>query len=315
MSILRSPAQAQVRASTDPLHYEAIQTRGLKFEVATAGQGDKLALLLHGFPECAHSWRHQIPELVALGYRVWAPNLRGYGKTDRPRGVKAYAMELLEGDVSDLIDASGAHSVLLVGHDWGAAIAWNYAMHGTRPIERLVVMNTPHPATFARGLRTFAQLKRSWYIFALQLPLLPELLIGRDRARVLDLVIRKSAVHPELFPQTEIDLYRNNAAKRGALTAMINYYRAAFRAVLRGTVRRGVKIKVPTLLVWGEQDIALGKELTYGTERYVDNLTVRYISDASHWVQQDAPETVNALLREWLAEPKPEQLRTKDVVG
>ena len=301
--------------STDPLHYETIQTRGLKFEVATAGQGDKLALLLHGFRECAHSWRNQIAPLVALGYRVWAPNLRGYGNTDRPRGVKAYAMELLEGDVSDLIDASGAHSVLLVGHDWGGAIAWNYAMHGTRPIERLVVMNVPHPAAFKRGLRTSAQLKRSWYMFAFQLPLLPELLIGHGHARVLDLAIRKSAVHPERFSQAEIDLYRDNAAQPGALTAMINYYRALFRTIVRGTGRVGANIKVPTLLIWGEQDAALGKELTYGTERYVDNLTLRYIPDASHWVQQDTPETVNELLREWLAEPKPEQLRAKDIAG
>lgn len=301
--------------STDQLHYETIQTRGLKFEVATAGQGDRLALLLHGFPECAHSWRNQIPELVKLGYRVWAPNLRGYGNTDRPRGVNAYSVEMLEGDVSDLIDASGARSVLLVGHDWGGAIAWNYAMHGTRPIERLVIMNVPHPALFKRGLKSAAQLKRSWYMFAFQVPLLPELLLGYDRAKVLDLTIRNSAVHPERFPDAEIDLYRNNAAHPGALTAMLNYYRAMFRTMLRGTGRVGANIKVPTLLIWGEQDGALGKELTYGTERYVDNLTLRYIPDASHWVQQDAPDVVNELLREWLAEPKPEQLRAKDVAG
>src|SRR3954447_7386803 len=160
-----------------PLHYELIQTRNLRFEVATQGEGDRLALLLHGFPECAHSYRHQMPLLERLGYRVWAPNLRGYGRSDKPEGRRAYAMDQLEQDVTDLIDASGARSVLLVGHDWGGALAWSYATYGERPIERLVVMNCPHPACFERGMRTPAQLLRSWYWFAFQLPWLPEALI------------------------------------------------------------------------------------------------------------------------------------------
>ncbi|MDB4974097.1 MAG: putative epoxide hydrolase-related protein [Myxococcaceae bacterium] len=297
------------------LHYEMIQTRGLKFEVATLGEGDKLALLLHGFPECAHSWREQMPLLAKLGYRVWAPNLRGYGNTDRPEGIKAYSLQMLDGDVSDLIDASGASSVLLIGHDWGGAIAWDYAMHGTRPIDRLVVLNCPHPACFKKGLKTPAQLKRSWYMFLFQLPYVPELLLGYDHAASLDRAIRMSAVHRERFPKEVIEVYRDNASKQGALTAMLNYYRALFRSMINGTGRRGANIKVPTLLIWGEQDVALGKELTFGTERYVDNLTLRYIPDASHWVQQDAPEAVNTLLREWLVEPKPEQLSVKDIAG
>jgi len=300
------------RASTP--RYETIQTRGLKFEVLTAGSGDKLALLLHGFPECAHSWRAQIPKLVELGYRVWAPNLRGYGHTERPKGVKNYTLEMLDGDVSDLIDASGASSVLLVGHDWGGAVAWDYAMHGTRPIDKLVVMNCPHPAQFKKGLTTAAQLKRSWYMFLFQLPVLPEALLGHDRAKVLSEVFRTQAVHPENLSDADIDVFRNNASIPGALTTMVNYYRALFRGLVRGEMRRGVPIKVPTLLIWGEKDIALGKELVPGTERYVRDLTVRYIPDASHWVQQDAPETVNQLLEEWL-QPKPEQLSVKDVAG
>lgn len=297
------------------LHYEFIQTRGLRFEVATAGEGDKLALLLHGFPECAHSFRHQIPALVALGYRVWAPNLRGYAHSERPTGVAAYSLEQLEGDISDLIDASGAKSVLLMGHDWGGGIAWSYAMHGTRPIDRLVILNSPHPVLFARALRTKAQLKRSWYMVFFQLPLLPELLLGRAHARLVASIIRDTAVHRERFPEDELAIYRDNAAQPGALTAMINYYRAMGRAIVRGNKRRGSNIRVPTLLLWGEQDTALGKEMTAGTQRFVDKLTLRYIPDASHWVQQDAPKTVNALLEEWLAESRSEQLSTEDVLN
>jgi epoxide hydrolase 4 len=296
------------------LHYEMIQTRGLKFEVATAGAGDKLALLLHGFPECAHSWRHQFPALVALGYRVWAPNLRGYANTERPKGVAAYTVQQLEGDVSDLIDASGAKSVLLMGHDWGGGVAWSYAMHGTRPIERLVVLNSPHPLLFARALRSRAQLRRSWYMFFFQLPLLPELVLGRAHASLITNIIRDTAVHPERFSDDELAIYRDNASIPGALTAMLNYYRAMGRTLARGSQRRGANIRVPTLLVWGEQDAALGMDMTHGTEHFVDKLTLRTIPDASHWVQQDAPEAVNALLEEWLSASGAEQLSTSDVL-
>src|SRR5579871_4323851 len=129
----------------DELRYLSVRANGLTFRVAEAGSGDRLALLLHGFPECAYSWRHQLPLLAQRGYRVWAPDLRGYGGTTRPQGVAAYALTELEADVTGLIDASGARSVLLVGHDWGALIAWSYAMFGARPVQRLVVMNVPHP--------------------------------------------------------------------------------------------------------------------------------------------------------------------------
>jgi pimeloyl-ACP methyl ester carboxylesterase len=310
------PANSQEPAVTaNALHYEMIQTRGLKFEVATAGDGDKLALLLHGFPECAQSWRHQIAPLVALGYRVWAPNLRGYGNTDRPKGVAAYNMEKLEGDVSDLIDKSSAKSVLLIGHDWGGSIAWSYAVHGTRPIDRLVVLNSPHPMVFARALRNKSQLARSWYMAFFQLPFLPELALGFNHAAFIERAIRGNAVHKEHFTDPEMELYRDNACQPGALTAMLNYYRALGRTLVRGSSRRGANIKVPTLLLWGERDHVLGKEMTAGTARFVDKLTLRTIPDASHWVQQDAPEAVNALLEEWLLAGRPEQLSTDDVVN
>jgi pimeloyl-ACP methyl ester carboxylesterase len=285
------------------LHYELVQTRNLKFEVAMHGQGDRLALLLHGFPECAHSYRHQIPVLERLGYRVWAPNLRGYGNSDKPLGRRAYTIDRLEQDVTDLIDASGARSVLLVGHDWGGAIAWSYAMHGPRPLEKLVVMNCPHPVVFQRGLLRPSQLSRSSYMFFFQLPWLPEHALRRDDYRAIEQALRGMAVHPEQFSDADMALYRANAAQPGALTAMLNYYRAMPLSIV-GLRKRGLKkIAVPTLLIWGEQDHALGKELTLGTERYVDELTTRFVPDASHWVQQDTPETVNALLEQWLATP------------
>jgi pimeloyl-ACP methyl ester carboxylesterase len=286
---------------------ELVLTRGLRFEVTTAGHGDRLALLLHGFPECAYSWRHQIPLLVRLGYRVWAPNLRGYGKSDRPAGVSHYTIDKLVQDVADLIEAAGARSVLLVGHDWGGLIAWSFAMHGVRPIERLVIMNMAHPARFVHGLRTLRQLRKSWYVFFFQIRGLPEKLLARDGFAAVARMFRGAAIDKSRFPDEVLDVYRANAAEPGALTAMINYYRAAPLVIGRSRRLGMPKIEVPTLLVWGEADAALGKELTQGTDRHVSDLTVRYLPNVSHWVQQEAPEKVNAMLEAWLTdEPVPQ---------
>ena len=279
---------------------ELVQTAGLRFEVTVAGEGDKLALLLHGFPECAYSWRHQIPLLTRLGYRVWAPNLRGYGGSDRPLGVDAYRIDRLEQDVADLIDASGAKSVTLMGHDWGAGIAWNFAMYRPRPIDRLVIMNVPHPARFQRGLRTLRQLSKSWYIFFFQLPRVPEALLSARNYDTIARMFRDAARDKSRFPESALEVFKRNAAEPGALTAMLNYYRAMPRSASLFRRRGMPKIEVPTLLVWGEEDVALGKELTYGTDQHVSDLTVRYLPGVSHWVQQEAPETVNAMLEAWL---------------
>ncbi|HEY2685623.1 MAG TPA: alpha/beta hydrolase [Steroidobacteraceae bacterium] len=285
----------------DELRYVSVRANGLQFNVAEAGSGDRLALLLHGFPECAYSWRHQLPLLAQLGYRVWAPDLRGYGGTSRPQGVAAYALPELEADVQALIEASGASEVLLIGHDWGAAIAWSYAMFGKRPVQRLIIMNVPHPELMRRGLSTFRQLKKSWYIFFFQLPWLPERMLARRRCAAIGAAFKGMAIDKSRFPKEVLDVYRRQAAIPGALTAMLNYYRALLRG-FNGLKKRGTrKIDIPTLMIWGEEDSALGKELTYGTERYVSDLKVRYLPRVSHWVQQEAPETVNAIIQAWLA--------------
>jgi len=284
---------------------ELVQTRGLRFEVAIAGgsgTGDKLALLLHGFPECAYSWRHQVPVLAQLGYRVWVPNLRGYGKSDRPLSVSDYALDKLEQDVADLIEASGARSVTLIAHDWGAAIAWSYAMYNPGKLERLVIMNVPHPVLMQKGLRTLKQLRKSWYMGFFQIRGLPEKLMSLGDFAAIGRAFRDSAVHKERFTDADLEVFKKNAAEPGALSAMINYYRALPSSLALGKKRGAPKIETKTLLIWGEQDIALGKELTYGTDQLVSDLTVRYIADASHWVQQDRPDAVNAMLNAFLSD-------------
>ena len=277
-----------------------VEANGLRFEVAEAGEGDRLALLLHGFPELNFSWRHQMPLLASLGYRVWAPNQRGYGQSSRPHGIAAYAADKLVADAAALIDASGAREVTLIAHDWGGAIAWNFAIQRARPLARLVVMNCPHPACFARELKTWKQLRKSWYMFFFQLPWLPEALLTANDARAVRRAFSESAIDKRRFPRADLDVYAHAAQAPGAMTAMINWYRAAARNRTLTSLEDYPVIEVPTLLIWGEADAALDIATTQGTERYVGDFTLRRLPGVSHWVQQEAPEAVNAILETWL---------------
>lgn len=216
--------------------------------------------------------------------------------------MKEYAIENLMDDVAGLIDASGAESVLLLAHDWGAVIAWYFAIHRKRNLDGLVIMNVPHPAVMQDQPFNFRQLLRSWYILFFQIPWLPEWLLGRNDAKGMGTLFRDTSVNKERFSDEDLEVYRRAARKPGALRAMVNYYRGLVRG---GGARRMNRlgyptIETPTLMIWGEQDVALGKELTYGTERRVKELTIRYLPNASHWVQQDDPETVNSMLRAWV---------------
>ncbi|MBI1238786.1 MAG: alpha/beta fold hydrolase [Alphaproteobacteria bacterium] len=281
-----------------------VAANGLSFEVLEAGDGDRLALLLHGFPELNYSWRYQIPLLVSLGYKVAAPNLRGYGGTSRPKGVAAYHIDRLVEDVSALIDHYAPKETVLIAHDWGAIIAWHVAIRKARPLAKLVIMNVPHPACAMRELRTWAQLKKSWYVFFFQIPWLPEWVFRRNGGQAIGQAFSGMAVDKSRFPQSVLAVYRSAAAEPGALTAMINYYRAAMRAGSAVMNPQPGTVETPTLMIWGEEDSALGKETTYGTENYVSDLTLRYLPRVSHWVQQEAPETVNAMLEAWLTGAK-----------
>ncbi|HMT45081.1 MAG TPA: alpha/beta fold hydrolase, partial [Chakrabartia sp.] len=162
-----------------------VQANGITFELAECGAGPRLALCLHGFPELNFSWRHQMPLLAQKGWRVWVPNQRGYGASSRPEGVRAYGLDHLTTDVAALIDAAAAESpveeVMLVAHDWGAIVAWAFAILKLRPLTKLVIMNVPHPKVAEREIRRWAQLKKSWYIFFFQLPWIPErALLAKD---------------------------------------------------------------------------------------------------------------------------------------
>lgn len=277
-----------------------VAANGLTFEVAEAGSGDHLALCLHGFPELHYSWRQQMPLLASLGYRVWAPNQRGYGASSRPGGVDSYTMDRLTADVAALFDASGATTLTLIAHDWGGAVAWNFAINRIRPVTRLVVMNLPHPYCFAAALKHWPQRRRSWYVAFFQLPWLPERWLAADGARVIRGMFRGMAVDKSRFPDAVLDVYAAAALRPGALTAMVDWYRAAVRHRDQMMVGNGGRVAIPTLIVWGEADTALGLETLDGTDRFVADLTIRRLPGVSHWVQQEAPEAVNRILTEWL---------------
>ena len=276
--------------------HEYITTNGIKLHYVTQGEGD-LMLMLHGFPEFWYSWRHQIPEFAKY-YKVVALDLRGYNDSDKPADKSAYVMDQFNLDVEGVVKGLGYDKCILVGHDWGGAIAWNFTYAHPEMVERLIVLNIPHPAKFAEGIRTPQQLMRSSYMFLFQLPWLPELLIQSSDYQAIETALKGMAVNKSAFSKEDLSAYKDAAAKRGAMTAMLNYYRNIFA---QGMLRQDWGIlQVPTLMIWGEKDTALGKELTYGTQAYVRDFQIKYIPDASHWVQQEQPETVNQYIREFL---------------
>jgi pimeloyl-ACP methyl ester carboxylesterase len=277
-----------------------IQTNGVRLHYVTQGDGP-LMLMLHGFPEFWYSWRHQIPEFAA-DYKVVALDLRGYNDSDKPQAVEAYTMSELVKDVAGVIRGLGYSKCVLVGHDWGGAIAWNAAYKLPDLIDTLIVMNLPHPAKFAAGLRSPQQLLRSWYIFFFQLPLLPEWLLQWNDYDAIGRAFTEMAIDKSAFTPADIAAYKAAAAKPGALTAMLNYYRNVFRLDLLQT--RWQKLHIPTLLIWGENDTALGIELTENTEELVEDLTIHYIRQCSHWVQQEQPQQVNRQMRDFLTQRK-----------
>jgi pimeloyl-ACP methyl ester carboxylesterase len=276
-----------------------VPANGLTFEVFEAGEGERLALLLHGFPETAVMWRHLVAPLVAKGYRVWAVNQRGYGATTRPRSRDDYALAALTGDVAALIDASGAPSVTLIGHDWGGMVAWVVAIRKLRPLDRLVVINIPHPLCFRAALRGFRQKLKSAYAAFFQIPVLPDWLLSAGQGYLTGLLVRVAARRAEAIPPKVLALYRDNAAAPGGATAMLNWYRAAGRELF-AAADLAAPIDVPVLVVWGTDDAALALVCLEGTDRYARQLRIELLPGVSHFSPEDAPEKLVALMENFL---------------
>jgi epoxide hydrolase 4 len=251
-----------------------------------------LVVMLHGFPEFWYSWRKQIPALAAAGYRVIAPDLRGYNDSSKPRGIDAYRLPCIVQDIAGLIVQNGG-SCTLVGHDWGGAAAWLLAMLHPSLVERLVILNSPHPVPLRRELdRSLRQKVRFAYQLFFQLPRLPELVLRVIGKRMLRRMGR--------FTEEELRTYGEAWRKPDALTSMLHYYRALrrHRRELRGLIRR---IDAPVLLIWGERDPVFLPSTIENFGEWVPNLRIKRIGGAGHFVQTDAAEEVNAALLGFLA--------------
>lgn len=272
-----------------------VQVGDVKLHYVEAGDGP-LVLLLHGFPEFWYSWRLQIEPLVKAGYRVVAPDLRGYNLSSGPDDFTAYTADKLAADVHGLIRELGAASAMVVGHDWGGSVAWSLAMNHPEVVDRLVILNAAHPRKLNEGLKSPRQLLRSWYFFYFQFPGLPERRAARNGWEFFK-GFQRDARPP--YTQQENDRYVEAWSQPGAAKAMIDYYRAAVRL---GSKQKVLPISAPTLVIWGQGDRYLGPDLAEPHQEDVPNLDrVERLPNASHWVHHDEAERVNKLLIDFLA--------------
>jgi pimeloyl-ACP methyl ester carboxylesterase len=288
-----------LQALPTPAQAKFVPVGDVRLHTIFAGPEDgPLAILLHGFPENWYSWRHQIPLLAEMGYRVVAPDQRGYNLSDKPVGVEAYRTAHLTRDVHGLVRALGRTEATIIGHDWGGVVAWRFAMEFPQALDRLVVLNAPHPEAFARELRQgWDQRLRSWYALFFQLPWLPETVLTFSPQETARLFFERTATRTDAFDEDALSRMASALAQPGAMRAMLNWYRAAVRFPSETASR---PIDSPTLLLWGEDDVALSKALTFNLVEWVPEIQVRYILNCGHWVQNEAPDEVNAHLKSFL---------------
>jgi epoxide hydrolase 4 len=288
------------------INHDFAQIGEIRLHYAECGSNDKdLVILLHGFPECWYSWRHQLP-VLGKRYHAVAPDMRGYNLSDKPLGVRNYRIEYLVQDVIDLIRYFGQEKAAIVSHDWGAGVAWAVAQRHPEVVSKLVAMQVPPPAAW-RANFTLRQLVHSWYMLFFQLPRLPEWWASANDFARVEKMYRETIVRPGAFTAEDIAVYKEALRQPGALTGAINYYRAnVFRSLVRGGVETpndgDGRIRVPTLFIYGEHDMAIVPDTVRGLDRFIDaSYRELRIADGGHWVQNEAIEEVNHALLEFLA--------------
>ena len=272
---------------------EYAELEDVRLHYVEAGEGP-LVVLLHGFPDFWYSWRNQIPVLARERLRVVAPDMRGYNLSDKPRGVDAYSIDRLTKDVSELIEHLGADTAHVVGHDWGAIVGWFFAMDHPTRLDRLGIINVPHPSRFIDMARSPVQALRSWYVAFFQVPALPEAMISAADFYALRRVFRTEPSAQEAFDEGDIDAYVEAARRSDNLRGPINYYRALSRRnplELRRDDRRRIDHEV--LVLWGEQDAALGSKFAEPDGDLVPNARVVRFPEAGHWAHIEQPDEIN----------------------
>ncbi len=284
---------------THRLQHDFIPVNGIRLHVAQAGpQNGPPVILLHGFPEFWYGWRHQIDPLAQAGFRVIVPDQRGYNLSDKPPEVSDYTLDRLAQDITGLMDALGYERVFLAGHDWGAAVTWHIASTAPQRLEKFAILNVPHPAVMTRTLRRSPrQLLKSWYIFFFQWRRLSEWLLSRQDYSGLLAMLQASA-RAGTFSPIDLQAYRQAYQQPGALPAMLNWYRAAFRAGVRpgsGPAPPSA-IQVPALILWGARDAALSREMARPSADLCAHSQLVFYENATHWVQHDEAEDVTRRL-------------------
>jgi len=288
-----------------PGQHSTIDLGDIGLHVVEAGDPrGPLVVLLHGFPEYWYAWRHQMPALAEAGYHVVAPDLRGYNLSDKPLAVNAYRLDILARDVARLIDALGYETAHIAGHDWGGAVAWAFASRYPAMLDRLVVLNSPHPERFMNAARMPSQWLRSSYMLFFQIPWLPELLCRAGNFALPRRALERDPLRPDAFTANDIARYVEAWSQPGTWTGGMNYYRAAFRrtAGLSRLFQNTRPITAPVLIIWGRRDRFLLPALATPNPSLVPNARIEWLSDASHWVMTDARERVNDLLVAFLSE-------------
>lgn len=256
-----------------------------------------LVILLHGFPEFSYAWRNQVGPLADDGWRVLVPDQIGYNLSDKPIGLENYDIDALADDVLRLAESAGYRTFSLVGHDWGGIVAWWLALRDPDRIERLAILNAPHPATMTRYAMTHpTQMLRSWYVLFFQIPGLPEALLRAGGYRMARRMLTGTS-RGDAFSRHDLDHYQEAWSRPGALTAMINWY----RALRKRRKLRSERVRVPTMILWGERDAALEFPLALAALRRCDQGRLFRFPNATHWLQHEEPEDVNHLLRAFLS--------------
>ncbi len=287
-----------------------LTANGICLHLVQAGPADgPLVLLLHGFPEFWYGWRNQIAPLAEAGFRVVVPDQRGYNLSDKPKGVASYDLEHLTADVTGLLDALGREKCYLAGHDWGAAVAWETALRYPERIEKLAILNVPHPDVMKRYLlSSFKQLRKSWYIYFFQIPGYPERVLGQDGFANLRRMMKGSRRRGEnpTFSRADLDEYALAWGQPEALTGMIHWYRAIFRRTLRRmwnpAANRPRRVQIPTLMLWGKNDVALSYEMAQPSIDLCDQGRLVFFENATHWVQHDEARAVTQELLEFFTD-------------
>lgn len=282
------------------VRFSRIATNGINLHVAGAGPPDgPLVFLLHGFPEFWFSWRNQIPPLAKQGFHVVAPDLRGYNLSDKPVGPSSYDIDELAADIVGLADHFGQETFSVVGHDWGASVGWWLAGQVPGRLRRFATLNAPHPAVWLDAIRNDpVQKRKSTYVRFFRMPWLPEFLLALNGYQALAKGFG-DCIRPDGFRDADLQNYRNAWRQPGALTAMINYYRAALTKELLAPAE--YRISTPTLVIWGKRDAYALPALAASSAQLCTDGRIVYFDESTHWVQHDEPVRVAELLVEFLA--------------